>query len=80
MNCGEVRWYRFAPSDRRRPVVVLTRDSIIPYLKEVTVAPVTATVRDIPTEVFLSRTEGMPREVNSRSSADGSCRTSSRLS
>ena len=30
--------------------------------------------------VFLSRTEGMPREVNSRSSADGSCRTSSRLS
>ena len=38
---GEVRWYQFAPPDKRRPVVVLTRDSVISYLGEVTVAPVT---------------------------------------
>ena len=59
---GEVRWYRFARPDRRRPVVILTRDSVIPYLGEVTVAPVTTTVRDIPTEVFLSDEDGMPRD------------------
>jgi mRNA interferase MazF len=40
--------YRFAQPDQRRPVVVLTRDSIIAYLGEVTVAPVTSTIRDIP--------------------------------
>jgi mRNA interferase MazF len=41
-------------------VVVLTRDSIIAYLGEVTVAPVTSTIRDIPSEVLLSPLDGMP--------------------
>ena len=59
---GEVRWYRFAMPDKRRPVVVLTRDSIIPSLGEVTVAPVTTHIRDVPSEVTLSRDDGMPRE------------------
>jgi mRNA interferase MazF len=40
----------------------LTRDSILEYLGEVTVAPITTTVRDIPSEVFLSRGEGMSRD------------------
>ncbi len=43
---GDVRWYRFAQPDKRRPVLVLTRDSIIEYLGEVTVAPITSTIRD----------------------------------
>ena len=60
MRRGEVRWYRFAQPDKRRPVVVLTRDSIIAYLGEVTVAPVTSTIRDIPSEVLLSPHDGMP--------------------
>ena len=60
MRRGEVRWYRFAQPDKRGPVVVLTRDSIIEYLGEVTVAPVTSTIRDIPSEVLLSRLDGMP--------------------
>ncbi len=60
MRRGEVRWYRFAQPDKRRPVVVLTRDSIIEYLGEVTVAPVTSTIRDIPSEVLLSPLDGMP--------------------
>ena len=59
---GEVRWYRFAPPDKRRPVVILTRDSIIPSLGEVTVAPVTTRIREIPSEVLLSRGDGLPRE------------------
>ena len=47
MMRGDVRWYQFAAPDKRRPVVVLTRDSIIPSLGEVTVAPVTTRIRDI---------------------------------
>ena len=59
---GEIRWYRFARPDKRRPVLILTRDSIISSLGEVTVAPITTTVRGIPSEVTLSRDDGMPRE------------------
>jgi mRNA interferase MazF len=62
MRHGEVRWYRFAKPDKKRPVVVLTRDSALKFLGEVTVAPITTTIRDIPSEVFLSRDDGMPRD------------------
>jgi len=62
MRRGEIRWYTFRRPDKRRPVLILTRDSILEYLGEVTVAPVTSTVRDIPSEVLLSRDEGMPRD------------------
>lgn len=61
MTRGEIRWYRFAPPDKRRPVVVLTRDSILAYLGEVTVAPVTRTVRDVPSEVVLGPDDGLPQ-------------------
>ncbi|MYD99424.1 MAG: type II toxin-antitoxin system PemK/MazF family toxin [Gammaproteobacteria bacterium] len=59
---GEVRWYQFSEPDKRRPVVILTRDSIIPSLGELTVAPVTTRIREIPSEVVLSRDDGLPRE------------------
>jgi len=62
MSRGEVRWYTFAQPDKRRPVVILTRDAVLDYLGEVTVAPVTLTIRDIPSEVLLSRLDGMPRD------------------
>lgn len=62
MRRGEVRWYRFAAPDKRRPVVILTRDSILDALGEVTIAPVTSTIRDIPSEVVLTAQEGMPRD------------------
>jgi mRNA interferase MazF len=62
MRRGEIRWYTFKRPDKRRPVLVLTRDSILEYLGEVTVAPVTSTVRGIPSEVVLSTADGMPRE------------------
>ena len=45
-----------------RPVLILTRDSILQYLGEVTVVPVTSTIREIPSEVFLSGQDGMPRD------------------
>ncbi len=62
MKRGEIRWYKFAQPDKQRPVLILTRDSILEYLGEITVAPITSTVRDIPSEVFLSKADGMPRD------------------
>ena len=62
MNRGEIRWYKFAQPDKKRPVLILTRDSVLEYLGEVTIAPITRTVRDIPSEVFLSRSDGMPQD------------------
>ncbi len=62
MKHGEIRWYKFIQPDKKRPVLILTRDSVLEYLGEVTVAPVKSTVRDIPSEVFLSKGDGMPRE------------------
>jgi mRNA interferase MazF len=59
MKRGEVRWYKFKHPDKKRPVVILTRNSILEYLGEVTVAPVTSTIRDIPSEVLLSREDGV---------------------
>lgn len=61
MMRGEVRWYRFAAPDKRRPVVVLTRESVLDYLHEATVAPITRTVRDIPSEVLLGPEDGLPQ-------------------
>jgi len=56
---GDIRLYRFAPPDKQRPVVVLTRSSAIAYLSTVTVAPVTSTMRGVPSEVPLSDEDGM---------------------
>ena len=63
---GEVRLYKFAPPDKKRPVVVLTRSSAIAYLSTVTVAPITSTVRGVPSEVVLNEEDGMkaPCAVN----------------
>jgi mRNA interferase MazF len=62
MRRGEVRWYRFPAPDKKRPVVILTRESALDYLGEVTIAPITSTVREIPSEVMLGTGDGMGRE------------------
>jgi len=62
MKHGEIRWYKFVRPDKKRPVLILTRDSVLKYLGEVTIAPITTTVRNIPSEVFLSKGESMPRD------------------
>ena len=48
--------------DKKRPVLILTRDSVLEYLGEVTIAPITTTIRNIPSEVFLSKADGMPHD------------------
>ena len=62
MNRGEVRWYKFQKPDKKRPIVILTRNSAMEFLGEITAAPVTSTIREIPSEVVLGREDGMPRE------------------
>ncbi|MBU0567508.1 type II toxin-antitoxin system PemK/MazF family toxin [bacterium] len=62
MKRGEIRWYKFKSPDKKRPVLILTRDSVLEYLGEVTIAPTTSTVRDIPSEVFLSKHDGMKKD------------------
>jgi mRNA interferase MazF len=59
---GEVRWYRFTRPDKKRPVVILSRDSALGFLAEATIAPITSTIRDIPSEVVLTKDEGMPKD------------------
>jgi mRNA interferase MazF len=52
----------FSRPDKKRPVLILTRDSALEFLGEVTVAPITTTIRDIPSEVLLTASDGMPRD------------------
>lgn len=60
MRRGEIRWYTFAAPDKRRPVLLLTRTSVIDTLNEIIVAPATRTIRGLATEVLLSNADGMP--------------------
>lgn len=55
---GEI-WWAEVPDAGRRPGLVVTRDAAIPLLRTVLVAPVTRTVRGIPTEVPLGPEDGL---------------------
>ena len=63
---GEIRLFAFPAPDKARPVLVLTRNSAISYLSRVTVAPITSTIRGVPSEVVLGPDDGMkqPCAVN----------------
>jgi len=54
---GEIWWA--TAEDKRRPVLVVTRSEAVGVLSAIVVAPVTRTVRDIPTEIALGRDEGL---------------------
>ena len=58
---GEVWWGEIAQVGRR-PFLVMTRTAAIGVLNGVVVAPVTRTVREIPTELSLGPDDGMPTE------------------
>ncbi|MFN8036928.1 MAG: type II toxin-antitoxin system PemK/MazF family toxin [Acidimicrobiia bacterium] len=55
---GEVWWAE--AEDKRRPVLIVTRSDAVPMLTWIVVAPVTRTVRRIPTEVMLGAEHGLP--------------------
>src|SRR5215217_7337480 len=63
MKQGDVYWYTFHAPDKRRPVLILTRNSAISYLTSVTVAQITTTIRRVPSEVLLTpQADGVPQE------------------
>ena len=58
VNRGEVWWYEH-PDAGRHPFVNLTRSEAIPVLTQVVAAPLTRTIRDIPTEVLVDESDGL---------------------
>lgn len=60
MKRGEVRWYTFKPPDKRRPILILSRDEVVEQLNEIVVVPITRTIRGLATEVVLTQDDGMP--------------------
>ena len=63
---GEIWLYRFATPDKRRPVVILSRNRALPLLRTAVVAQITSTIRGIPSEVVIGPDEGLktPSAIN----------------
>ena len=59
---GDLWLYQFAAPDRRRPVLILTRNDVANRLRTVVVAPVTSTIRGIRSEVRVGRFEGLKHD------------------
>ena len=59
VNRGEIWLYTFKPPDKRRPVLILTRQEVIGLLSTVMVAPITSTIRGAPSEVVVGVEEGL---------------------
>jgi mRNA interferase MazF len=59
---GEVWSYEFKAPDKARPVVILSRADAIAVLHTVIVAPITSTIRGLPSEVLVGPDEGLKTE------------------
>jgi mRNA interferase MazF len=59
---GEVWWAELPLPAGRRPALLLSRDSAYAVRTSVTIAVITRTIRDIPTEVLLDQKDGMPTQ------------------
>ena len=62
LNRGEIWLFEFRPPDKRRPVLVITRQEVIPLLRTVMVAPITSSMRGAPSEVIVGVDEGLKHE------------------
>ena len=56
---GDICYHTFKEPDKRRPVLVLTRTHAISFLNQVSIAPITTTVRENETAVWLDESDGM---------------------
>ncbi len=63
---GEIWLYTFKPPDKRRPVLIISRQAALPLLRTALVAPVTSTIHGSPAEVMIGVAEGLkqPSAVN----------------
>ena len=62
VNRGEIWMHAFRKPDKRRPVVVLSRQDVIPLLATVIVAPVTSTIHGVPSEVLVGIEDGLKQD------------------
>ena len=60
MKRGEVWWIDMPAPAGRRPAVLLSRDAAYRVRAAITVALIICTIRNIPVEVLLDRSDGMP--------------------
>ena len=63
LSCGEISLYTFKSPEKRRPVLVLTRQEVIHLLRTVMVAPITSSIRGAPSEVVVGVDEGFEKVV-----------------
>lgn len=61
MKRGEIWWAKLPLPAGRRPVVLISRDSSYAVRAAITVAEVSTTIRGIPTEVLLTKRDGLPK-------------------
>jgi len=59
---GQIWLYEFSAPNKRRPVLVLSRQEVIGLLHTVIVAPVTSTIRGAPSEVVVGVDEGLKHD------------------
>jgi len=62
MTRGDIWMYTFAKPDKRRPVLVISRQSVIPLLRTVMVAPVTSAIHGVPSEVRIGIEHGLKHD------------------
>ena len=55
-------WLLETPNSKRRPVLIVSRNETIPYLNNVVVAPITSTLRYIPTCIPVGKAEGLDHD------------------
>lgn len=56
---GDVCYHTFKEPDKRRPVLILTRTNAVSFLNEITIAPITTTIRNNNTSVWLDESDGV---------------------
>ncbi len=61
MKRGEIWWAELPGTARRRPVLLISRDEAYSIRSLVVIAPITAHVRGIASEVPLGLKDGLPR-------------------
>jgi len=59
VNRGEIWQFSFPHPNKRRPVLILARQEVISHLYSITVAPITTTIRGIPSEVVIGPESGL---------------------
>jgi mRNA interferase MazF len=59
---GDIRWFRFEAPDKRRPVLILGREEVLPMLAQIPVIPISTQIRGLRWEVRLSAADGLPSD------------------